>query len=360
MKKLLTSVAIVLAFAASAQEGIGINTNTPEASSALDITSTSKGILIPRMTQEQRIAINPASTAKGLLVFQTDNDSGFYYYNGTEWAALAAGGGDFVDLTSEQTIGGTKNFSNNLTVNGLEIGAYNAVYEGSEFSSVLIGKDVIIEDGTVASVVIGSSTSGEIGSTVVGFFAGATTDGVAIGSGANSAAENAVAIGTASVVRGVNSMALGNHSSALRDNSAAIGYGSVATAENSVALGKNASVTQDASTNSMALGANSYVDTSNTIQLGNTEITSVKTSGKLTTGAVTYPNTHNSKAGQILTTDAFGVATWQSPTVPNGLNSGDMLYWDGVAWVTIDKPADVNVYQLIFVAGKPQWMLIQN
>ncbi|MCX6352156.1 MAG: hypothetical protein NTX03_09875 [Bacteroidetes bacterium] len=61
---------------------MGIGTNTPNASSILDLSSTSKGLLAPRMSSTQRLAIS--SPSKGLLVF--DNDSSyFFYYNGAAW-----------------------------------------------------------------------------------------------------------------------------------------------------------------------------------------------------------------------------------------------------------------------------------
>src|SRR5215813_11808128 len=64
----------------------GIGTTTPDASSLLEIKSTSKGLLIPRMTQTQRNAI--ASPATGLLIYQNDHIPGFYYYNGSAWTAV--------------------------------------------------------------------------------------------------------------------------------------------------------------------------------------------------------------------------------------------------------------------------------
>jgi hypothetical protein len=70
---------------------VGIGTSSPNASAALDVSSTTKGILLPTMTQTQRNAI--ASPATGLLVFQTDNTPGFYYYNGTAWVAIGGSGG---------------------------------------------------------------------------------------------------------------------------------------------------------------------------------------------------------------------------------------------------------------------------
>jgi hypothetical protein len=63
---------------------------TPNATSVLDIYSTTDGLLIPRMTLVQKTAI--VAPATGLLVFQTNGTPpGFYYYTGTEWQLLYAG-----------------------------------------------------------------------------------------------------------------------------------------------------------------------------------------------------------------------------------------------------------------------------
>ena len=45
------------------------------------------------------------------------------------------------------------------------------------------------------------------------------------------------------------------------------------------------------------------------MQLGNTDLTSVATSGKLTTGDVTYPNAHGN-SGQVLGTSGSGELVW--------------------------------------------------
>lgn len=70
---------------------VGIGTNTPSDSAALDVFSTNSGLLIPRMTQAQKLAI--ASPATGLLVYQTDNSTGFWYYNGVSWQPFSSGTG---------------------------------------------------------------------------------------------------------------------------------------------------------------------------------------------------------------------------------------------------------------------------
>ena len=87
MKKIVTLLATVL-LTATTYAQIGINNETPDASAALDITSTTGGLLVPRMTETQRDAISPAAT--GLMIYQTDGTAGFYYYNGSSWATLGA------------------------------------------------------------------------------------------------------------------------------------------------------------------------------------------------------------------------------------------------------------------------------
>ena len=69
---------------------LGIGAENTEASSVLQVSSTTQGALMPRMTEAQRTAIS--SPAIGLLVFQTNNTVGFYFYNGTAWVLLASGG----------------------------------------------------------------------------------------------------------------------------------------------------------------------------------------------------------------------------------------------------------------------------
>jgi hypothetical protein len=73
------------------QAQIGIGTNTPDASSQLDISSTSRGLLPPRMTALQRNSI--ANPAAGLIVWCNDCGSKgeIQIYDGTEWVNLIGG-----------------------------------------------------------------------------------------------------------------------------------------------------------------------------------------------------------------------------------------------------------------------------
>ena len=67
---------------------IGIGTNTPNASAALDITSTIQGFLPPRMTGAQRDAI--ANPAQGLMLYCTNcgTKGEPEYYDGSVWLNL--------------------------------------------------------------------------------------------------------------------------------------------------------------------------------------------------------------------------------------------------------------------------------
>src|SRR6185369_5039823 len=81
MKRVLTVLWLSMIASIGGEAQVGIGTSTPNASAALDVSSTNKGLLIPKMSQAQRGSIiNPAN---GLLVYQTDGVAGFYYNMGT-------------------------------------------------------------------------------------------------------------------------------------------------------------------------------------------------------------------------------------------------------------------------------------
>ena len=71
MKNIFTLLAAVL-LTTTTYAQIGINNENPDASAALDITSTTGGLLPPRMTTTQRDAI---SAAKGLVLFNTTTNT---------------------------------------------------------------------------------------------------------------------------------------------------------------------------------------------------------------------------------------------------------------------------------------------
>ena len=87
MKNIFTLLAAVLLTATTFAQ-VGIGTSTPDASAALDLTSTTGGLLLPRMTNAQCQAISPV--AAGLMVYVTDlNGGSFMFYDGNSWNAFA-------------------------------------------------------------------------------------------------------------------------------------------------------------------------------------------------------------------------------------------------------------------------------
>ena len=66
-------------------QSIGVGTNSPNSSAALDVTSVTQGMLVPRMTSAQRTAIS--SPATGLLVFDVTTNS-FWFKGSTGWIEL--------------------------------------------------------------------------------------------------------------------------------------------------------------------------------------------------------------------------------------------------------------------------------
>lgn len=80
-------VASLLLATSLAHAQVGVGTTTPNSSSILDVSSSTKGLLAPRLTLAQRNAIG--SPATGLLIYQTDSTPGFYVYTGAAWTAVS-------------------------------------------------------------------------------------------------------------------------------------------------------------------------------------------------------------------------------------------------------------------------------
>lgn len=91
-----------------------VNGATPNASSVLDISSTSKGLLIPRVSLTSTTVTSPVtSPLTSLLVYNTstvnDVTPGYYYWNGTSWQRFDTGNtiGDWKLLGNAGTNAGT-------------------------------------------------------------------------------------------------------------------------------------------------------------------------------------------------------------------------------------------------------------
>jgi len=83
--KIFTFFTLVFIGLSTAIAQVGVGTNTPDASAALEVQSTTKGLLPPRMTEAQRNTIN--IPALGLMVYCSNcgTNGELQVYNGAEW-----------------------------------------------------------------------------------------------------------------------------------------------------------------------------------------------------------------------------------------------------------------------------------
>ena len=113
------------------------------------------------------------------------------------------------------------------------------------------------------------------------------------------------------------------------------------TGNNNTAIGMQANFAANNLTNATAIGYGAIAATSNSIQLGNTDVSNVKTSGTITAGVVTYPKVDGT-AGQVLTANANGIPTWQAPAAPAAITKT----YDGPSFVSASNLSNYSGYIL--------------
>ena len=286
---------------------------------------------------------------------------------------------NFVDLSTAQTIAGTKTFSNDATVNGMTIGRgagsiqYNSAFgvgslafnssgtRNSTLGYASLYKNQSGNDNTAlgqASLfenLIGSGNTG-VGSYSLQNSIGNNNTSVGAFALQKNTASNNTAIGYATLAEntsGTNNVAQGQ--SALQNNTSGsdnTGFGKFSLVTNTTgsfntAVGSFTDANSNNLNNSTAIGYGARISASNTIQLGadgssfiasgvtytTTPISNVKTTGTLTLGAVTYPNT-NGSANQVLTATAGGTLTWTTPSS------------SGVPYTGASAAVNLGVYEL--------------
>lgn len=139
---------------------VGVHTDFPDNSSAMDIVATDKGLLIPRVTLSSSLA-SPSpvtSPATGLMVFNSGANQpiGFYYWDGAQWVAIGSGGsgaGDYWSLLGNAGTSIGTNFLGTTDANDLAIRTNNA--ERMRFEpdgQVLIGSTTPIKPADLFTV----------------------------------------------------------------------------------------------------------------------------------------------------------------------------------------------------------------
>ena len=297
---------------------------TTEKTKLLAITGTNTG--------DQTTITGNAGTATKLASPRTINGVAF---DGTANITVTADAGTL-----------TGSFTKDITVNSVNIGrgngenGSNTRIGGQALNSNTLGyQNVAIGDASLSNNTTGGRNNA-IGTNAL--FKNTTgSENTAIGTSAlenNTNGNRNLAIGQQTLftnTEGVKNVALGyiplysnttgSNNNAIGDETLFynttgnynIGIGSqagltISTGSQNTMIGAQADVASGALTNATALGFRAKVSASNTIQLGNTNVTNVKTSGTITAGAVTYPKTDGSN-GQVLTTNGAGVPTWTTP-----------------------------------------------
>ena len=143
---------------------------------------------------------------------------------------------------------------------------------------------------------------------------------------ANAFGKDNIAIGSNALSQnfsGSKNTALGDstlYNNSTGENNVAIGKNSLfnSNGNNNTAIGSGTDFSDPAVTNSTLIGYNATTNTSNTIVLGNASITSIVSSGKLTTGSLIYPNTNLSNS---INDDGIQILT-------GTVGSGELLFKD--------------------------------
>ena len=106
-------------------------------------------------------------------------------------------------------------------------------------------------------------------------------------------------------------------------------------------IGSQSDVGANNLTNATAIGYGAIVNDSNTMQLGNTSTTNIKTSGTITAGAITIPN-NDGTASQVLKTNGSGALSWATlssgtTTIASFATTSDVdIYSDSYITISFD------------------------
>jgi len=88
---ILFGIFIFLVETSQSQIAVNMDSSLPDASAMLDVTATGLGMLVPRMAEIDR----PTSPALSLLIYQTDNNPGYYYFDGSTWNKIGTSHSDY-------------------------------------------------------------------------------------------------------------------------------------------------------------------------------------------------------------------------------------------------------------------------
>ncbi|OFY82686.1 MAG: hypothetical protein A3F72_02400, partial [Bacteroidetes bacterium RIFCSPLOWO2_12_FULL_35_15] len=284
---------------------VAIGTSSPDVSSILDLTSTSKGFLVPRMTLANKTAI--VTPATGLMIYQTDGTAGFYYNSGTPavpvWTLVSSAAGTVTNVTGSGNIASSGGTTPNITFTGIL-----PIANGGTGSSTQNFVD-LTNAQTAAGAKTWSAAAAFSSSVTITGASNINTSGSAVTNINTGAATGAVAIGGAS-----NTVSFPKLTTAgIITNSAAGTIGTVAT----IPLANGGT-----NTNLTAVNGGAVYSTASGMG-----ITAVGTSGQVLTSNGAGAPTWNTPAAGTVT--GSGTLNYVPKWTPNGTTLGNSLIFDG-------------------------------
>ena len=235
------------------------------------------------------------STTKEITYGTAASSGAINLASGVTGALPVANGGtgsstkNFVDLSTNQTIGGSKAFSSDLNIFGITAGrgnsgvSYNTVFGLAALNANTTGN----YNNAFGSQALAANLDGYFNSAFGQTSLFKNTSGYD-----NSAygfnALNANTSGSSNTAMGSNSLV----NSTTGSGNSALGMSALSsntTGSNNTGLGYQTNVSANNLTNATAIGYGAIVSASNTIQLGNANVTDVKTSATITAASINSP-----------------------------------------------------------------------
>ena len=358
----LTIIFIVFGFVTTnAQVAINTNGADPDASAMLDVVSTTKGMLIPRMTQTQRDAIG--TPASGLLIYQTDNTTGFYYYDGSTWQMIGGADNDWTisgnDIYSANS--GNVGIGANSPVSKLHIGNGGLLIEGTTGTTPVSGTGTRLmwipeKSALRAGYVVGDKwDNSNIGNYSVAFGYDTKASGyasMAFGTYTNAINDESIALGYCTTASGLESTAMGNNTNASGDDATAMGSSTTASGYSSTAMGYNTTASGNYST---AIGRGTAANGINSTTMGQNTTASGSYSTAIGQGTAASGN-YSTAIGYNTTASGINATVFGDNTTAQAYSSfvigrDNIVSGNLTSWVSTDP---------LFVIGNGSYPTLSN
>ncbi len=329
-KHLLTALLLLFYYLPVNAQSFAINTDgsTANTSAILDVKSITKGVLIPRMVLADRNLI--ATPATGLMIYQTDNNPGFYYYDGSVWLSVTSSGNNLW-IQNGNDIYNTNTANVGIGTNAPNASALLHINTGTSTTKGLLLTGTYNAASTVPDLGAGSRMMFYPGKAAfrAGYVNGTQWNNVNVGDYSFSSGVNTRASGFYSTAMGLATTASGNYSTAMGINtiasgfySTAMGLSTTASSLASVAMGENATASGEYST-AMGRATTSSGNYSTAMGFNTTAFGSYSIAMGFNTTAFGYASV---AMGDITTASGTGSVAMGFNTIASGNNSIAMGY----------------------------------